>query len=175
MRGEEAAGRLLLSPGTDQTWCQLQPWSAHPRGKACVRWYWIVNLKSQSMIEDAGPRVKSEASTVCWKDSKAPWQVGLRERAKPKKGWSLGNLQLASVQLFYLETVFVIGWLTQLLTELGHLSLLLLMNLSIPRRSGQLFLDLGPTSCSCILLFWLEACHFCVKPVASHAPVYICF
>jgi hypothetical protein len=61
--------------------------------------------------------------------------------------------------------------LSQPLTELSHLSVPLLTELSITRRSGQLTLALEPTSC--IFLLWLEACYFCEKPTVSHAP-FVC-
>jgi hypothetical protein len=60
--------------------------------------------------------------------------------------------------------------LSQPLTKLNHRSVPLLIELSIPRKSGQLAMVLEPTSCGCILLFQLEACYFCEKPFVSHAP-----
>jgi hypothetical protein len=60
--------------------------------------------------------------------------------------------------------------MSRLLAELSHLSVLLLIKLSIPWNSVQLTVTLGPPSCSFILLLWLEDCYFCERPIGSHAP-----
>jgi hypothetical protein len=144
-------------------------------------WSWVPFL---AMIENTRLGVKSKANTKSIeRTAKSPWQVGLSERAKPKKVWSIvGDIRhyLAYIQLFHLKTtLWLVGtkslspWTQPLVhhslyqTEhskkvwSAHPGLESLPNLSWPW--GPL-----PTLCSCTLLSWWGACYFSEKSIVSH-------
>jgi hypothetical protein len=70
----------------------------------------------------------------------------------------------------WLRSIFVIGWCW------GSFSLKSVTCLSLSLwnwacQEGRLVLTLEPASYTCILLFWLEDCYFCEKPIVSHSPL----
>jgi hypothetical protein len=128
------------------------------------------------MTEDTWPEVKSKKLKVYRRNSKAPTWERLREKLSLVWLESRSDIwfHLAEVQLFYLETVFVIVWhlINFLLNPATLLSPFLSCNVlsqNTPRSFNQLILALGPTTYilqlhSVIfvrgLLFFWEACCF---------------
>jgi hypothetical protein len=93
----------------------------------------------------------------------------------------------AYVQIFYLETIIVIGWCQVSLSLNTSTCLSLFIKLDTPRRSGELVValrvcstcpDLGTHYPYCVAAFYYFGkglSYFSEKPVVSHVLLHACF